>query len=218
VRPLVKICGVTTPEDALAAARLGADLLGLNFYPPSPRCLGRERAVEIARAVRDEHGEGVGLVGLFVDAEPREIGDLDDAVGLDLVQFHGGETPADLLPFGPRALKAFRRPEPPAGDELASYGAAWGFLFDFPHGAPGASPGGTGHAWDWARVAGLETDRPVLVAGGIGPANARRALAVSGAAGIDVCSGVESAPGVKDHDLMTRLFEEVLRDGESRET
>lgn len=214
-RPLVKICGVTRPEDVEAAVALGADLLGLNFYPPSPRFLDTAKAADLARAARDaDPAGGVGLVGVFVDADPDEIRRLDDTVGFDLIQFHGRETPADLLPFGRRVVRVFRRRELPDGQELDAYDGAWGFLFDVPH---TTFPGGTGETWNYGSLAGLSTAKPVLVAGGIGPDNARRALAESGATGIDVCSGVESTPGVKDLALMTRLFEEVRRDGQSRE-
>jgi phosphoribosylanthranilate isomerase len=223
---LIKVCGVTRPEDAALAVRLGADLLGLNFHPPSPRYLdpGRDlsRLREIAAAAA-----GATLVGVFVNRPPAEVEDAAAAVGLDLVQLHGDEGPEDAARFGARAVKVFRRAAPPAPEELARYPAAWGFLFDAPprprpaapdaRGAPvPADPyGGTGESWDHGVLRALTSEggaaagRPVLIAGGIRPGTARAALAASGAAGIDVCSGVESAPGVKDAELMTRLFEEV---------
>jgi phosphoribosylanthranilate isomerase len=222
-RPLVKICGVTRPEDALLAVELGADLLGLNFYPGSPRFLSRGRAAEIARAVA-----GRALVaGVFVDAAAREIEDTLAEVGLDLVQLHGDEDPAVAARFGPRALPVFRL-DPGAGPErlststppvirsepaVAAYPAAWGFLVDV---RDPAAWGGTGRAWDWSAAAPLvlaAAGRPVLVAGGVRPANAGAALRASGAAGIDVCSGVEAAPGVKDPHRLRLLFS-VLHDAE----
>ena len=211
-RPLVKICGVTTVGDALAAVELGADVVGLNFHPPSPRCVAVGRAAEIAAAVR-ERGEGrVGIVGVFVDRPREEIARVDAAVGLDLVQLHGDETAEEVAAWGARALRAVRlAPDaaPSAGEldaALAAHPAAWGFLFDVRH---DSLYGGTGESWRWGAVAGLADPRPRLVAGGIRPENARRALAESGAAGIDVCSGVESAPGVKDRERMARLFAEL---------
>ncbi len=222
-RPLVKVCGVTRAEDARLAVELGADLVGLNFHPASPRCLGIERAREIAAAVA---GSGALRVGVFVALAADEIEEVAAAVGLDLVQLHGPEAPEVARHFGARAIQVFRRATPPAAAELARYGAVWGFLFDAP--APPAAGrdrsaeparaeayGGTGRTWDHGVLRGVATTRPVLVAGGIRPGNARRALELSGARGVDVCSGIESAPGVKDPDLMRKLFEEI-RHGQGR--
>lgn len=220
--PLIKICGVTRPEDAALAARLGADLLGLNFHPPSPRYLDPSRDRARLQEIAASAGAAT-LVGVFVNRPPDEVEETAAAVGLDLVQLHGDEGPEVAARFGARAVKVFRQAKPPDRAELARYPAAWGFLFDAPPrhrpvaGAP-APPdpyGGTGQSWDHGALRALTSDggaalgRPVLVAGGIRPGTVRAALAASGASGIDVCSGVESAPGVKDAELMTRLFEEV---------
>lgn len=202
---LVKICGVTTPEDARRAVDLGADLLGLNFHPPSPRCLTLEQAAEIAEEVRG----GVTLVGVFVHHSVREIERIDGHTGLDLIQLHGEPDPEAAAVWGRRTLQVFRREAPPEAVELARYPDVWGFLLDVPH---GRLYGGTGVSWQYETAAGLATDKPVLVAGGIGPGNVREALQASGAAGVDVCSGVESSPGVKDPELIERLIAEV-RDG-----
>lgn len=202
----VKICGVTRVEDALASVELGAGFVGLNFFPPSPRCLTPARAREIADAVR---GRAL-LVGVFVDRPRTEVEAIDAAVGLDLLQFHGDEPPEDLAPFPGRAIKVFRTDGGGLESvEFARYPGAWGFLFDIRH---PKLYGGTGAAWPWGRAAPLTGERPVFVAGGIGPCNARRAAEESRAYGIDVCSGVESRPGIKDPGLLRRLFGE-LRDG-----
>ncbi|HEX2253209.1 MAG TPA: phosphoribosylanthranilate isomerase [Thermoanaerobaculia bacterium] len=208
--PLVKICGVTRAEDARLAADLGAAFLGLNFYPPSPRSLTPQRAAAVADAVRGR----VRLVGVFVDRPPAEVAAIDRAVGLDVLQFHGEEGPVELARHGPRAWKVVRVPpgaSPPRSAierELAAYPGVGGFLLDVRH---DTLPGGTGETWAWHALAGLETSgRPLLVAGGIRPGNVRRALAASGAAGVDACSGVESAPGVKDPVLLERLMTEVF--------
>lgn len=203
--PLIKVCGVMGPGDAMRAVELGADLLGLNFHPPSPRCLSPERAAEVAEAVRGR----VPLVGVFVHLAGDEIAEIDRRVGLDLIQLHGEPDPEAAARWGERAIQVFRREEPPGAEEIARYPDVWGFLLDVPH---GALYGGTGVSWQYENAAGMATDKPVLVAGGIRPGNARNALDASGAAGVDVCSGVESSPGVKDPDLIRRLIAEV-RDG-----
>ena len=200
----VKICGVTSAEDALAAAAAGADLLGLNFYPPSPRALDAARARAIADAVRAV-APGILLVGVFADRPPREVAAIDRAVGLDLLQFSGDEPAAAVRSHELRAVKAFRTAGPPPEEALSLYSEIFGVLIDARH---GSLYGGTGNAWDFASVAPLAAERRVLVAGGIRPGNVAAALA-SGAWGIDVCSGVESSPGVKDPRLLARLFEEV---------
>lgn len=211
-RPLVKICGVTSVGDALAAVELGADLIGLNFHPPSPRAVAVGRAAEIAAAVRERDGGRGRVVGVFVDRPRAEIAAIDAAVGLDLVQLHGDEPAEEVAAWGGRALCALRlapgaAPPPAELDAaLAAHPMAWGFLFDVRH---ESLYGGTGTSWRWGAIAGLADPRPRLVAGGIRPGNARRALAESGAAGLDVCSGVESAPGVKDRAAMARLFAEL---------
>ncbi len=201
-RPLVKICGVTRTEDAVLAAELGADLVGLNFYPKSPRRVTAERAREIAAAVAGR----AGIVGVFVDPEPAEVAKIAARVGLDLVQFHGEEAPSLVERFAPRAIKAIRWRHRDDLERVGEYAGVWGFLFEPRH---PTLYGGAGVSWDFRLVAEAARGRRCLVAGGIGPGNAREALARSGASGVDVCSRVETAPGVKDPALLRRLFQEV---------
>jgi phosphoribosylanthranilate isomerase len=204
VKPLVKICGVTRTEDAELVAELGADFVGFNFYPGSPRCLTLETARELNRALA---GSGVRTVGVFVNRPPEEVARLAEALELDLLQFHGDEGPALLARHGARAIKVFRRAPPPVPAVLAAYSGAWGFLFDLPK---AGEFGGSGSAWDYRAVAGVAVaPQRLLVAGGIGPDNARAALSASGADGIDLCSRIESAPGIKDRALLRALFEEL---------
>lgn len=204
----VKVCGVTDPENARLAVELGADYLGLNFYPGSPRCIGIERAREIAAAV----GGRVPLVGVFVNH--GEAGEVAERVGLDLLQFSGDERLEEIAPFAARGIKVFRTGGPPDPEALAPYREFWAILLDAPH---GSLYGGTGAVWDHAAVApetpGL-AGRRVFLAGGIGPDNARRAVAGARPFAIDVCSRVESSPGIKDPELLRRLFEEI-RNGET---
>jgi phosphoribosylanthranilate isomerase len=206
LRVKVKICGVTDPANALAAVEMGADYLGLNFYRSSPRFVTVERAREIAEAVRGR----VPLVGVFVNAPAAEIAAIVERVGLDLVQLSGDEGPDAAAPFAARAIKAFRTGGLPDAGELAAWSEAWGVLIDAPH---RALYGGTGEEWDYGATAAL-AGRRLFLAGGIGPDNARRAVEAARPYAIDVCSRVESAPGIKDLELLRRLFQEV-RHGET---
>lgn len=208
--PRVKICGVTRVADALAAMDLGADYLGLNFWPASPRCVDLAAARRIATAVRGR----ARVVGVFVDAGLDRVREVDAAVGLDLVQLHGAESAEEVAALGERALRALKVAGPLSDAVLAPYPRAWGFLFDCPG---GDAPGGTGISWSYRAMAALEDPRPRFVAGGVHPGNARRALAESGATGVDVCSGVESSPGVKDAERMAALFAALGR-GAARRT
>ncbi len=200
-RPEIKICGVTRPEDARLAIELGAEYLGLNFYPPSPRALEINTAARIADEVRGR----ARLVGVFVDRAPAEVEEIGRRVGLDLFQFHGNESAEAIAPFAERAIKVFRLSADGSPTDVESYRDVWGFLVEGHH---PTLYGGTGEEWSYERLAALRTERPLFVAGGIRPATARAALEQSGATGLDVCSGVESAPGIKDPELLRQLFEE----------
>ena len=212
-RPRVKVCGVTRADDAVAAARLGADLIGLNFYPPSPRYLDQQQARRLVAAIAaDAAARGARrplLVGVFVD-EPIEhveatLSDLD----LDLAQLHGDEGPEAVARLGRRAIQALRvdgRVDPSVlGAELAD-ATPWGYLIDAKH---PQLYGGSGTTWAFDSLTGVAAARPVLIAGGLGPRNVGAALEASGAWGVDVCSGIESAPGIKDLDRMTRFFQAI---------
>jgi phosphoribosylanthranilate isomerase len=223
----VKVCGVTRPQDAALAVDLGADFVGLNFWPRSPRAVDPGAAREIAAAV----GGRASLVGLFVNESPAAIEARARELALDLVQLHGDETEADLERFAPRLLRVERSDclaplpamdtarEPASAHELG-VSSFQQKAFAFPVVLPRAflldAPrdgryGGTGMPWVWgaARDWIAACPRPVLVAGGVRPENVAAALAASGAAGVDVASGVESSPGVKDAGKLRRLFEEV---------
>lgn len=242
MRVAVKICGVTDPAAALLCAELGADYLGLNFWPGSPRHLGLAQAREIAAAVRAA-APRVALVGVFVNAAAAAVEETAAAVGLDLLQFSGDEPPAAVRPFAARALKALRTPDPAAA---AAHADCWGLLLDSPAAAAAAAYGGTGQEWDYAAglaalggilgaagAAGAAATtgiavtggtgrllgdagapdggavRRLFLAGGLGPGNVRRVVAALRPFAVDVCSGVESAPGRKDPRLLRQLFEEV---------
>lgn len=201
-RVRVKVCGITRMEDAELAIELGADYLGLNFYPESPRYISPARAAEIAQEVAGR----AGLVGIFVDARTAEIAEIAGRVGLVLAQLHGDEGPRALDALGIGVLKAFRLAAEAPPPALGPWEETWGFLFEA---RQKGLYGGGGRAWAYERIAGLETDKPVLVAGGVRPETARRAVELSGAWGVDVCSGVEASPGVKDPELLRQFFREV---------
>lgn len=201
-RHLVKICGVTSAADARSAVALGADLLGVNFHPPSPRFVTAARAGEIVAAVAG----AVPVAGVFVNRPTGEIERIVEASGVDLVQLHGDEPAQEVACWGSRAIRVFRVGADFDPARLEAYPTVWGFLFDVAH---ADLYGGTGEGWNYATISGLVTAKPVLVAGGLRPGSAAGALAASGADGVDVCSGVESSPGVKDPELMQRLIREV---------
>ncbi len=205
MRTRVKICGITRPEDAETAARCGADAIGLVFHPRSPRYVDAARAREIVAALPPF----VAAVGLFLDARRETIEAVLAEVPLILLQFHGDECPADCGTFGLPYIKAVGLA---GGTDAAAYAAAYpdaaAFLLDS-H-APGAA-GGTGRTMDWSALRGLALPRPWLLAGGLNPDNVAEAIATVRPWGIDLSSGVESAPGIKDAALIERLMNEVRR-------
>ncbi|HKV07338.1 MAG TPA: phosphoribosylanthranilate isomerase [Thermoanaerobaculia bacterium] len=205
----VKICGVTDPGNARTVMELGADALGLNFYRASPRYVEVERAREIAAAVEGR----VLLAGVFVNHSRAEVEEIAERVGLDLLQFSGDEGPETVAPYAARAIQVFRTGGVPGPEVLAAYGNLWGVLLDAPH---GSLYGGTGTAWDYGAIppGPFHGESRLFLAGGIGPDNARRAVSAVRPFAIDVCSRVESSPGIKDPELVSRLIEEA-RHGET---
>ena len=186
----VKICGVRTVADARAAVDSGADFLGLNFHPASPRCLDEDAAASIAAAV-----SGVRLVGVFVDAPRAQMERLASRLALWGVQLHGDEEPAACRGFGTRTIKAIRaRPGEDLAARAAPYDTDYLLLDTFVAG----QPGGTGVALDLARGSGIASER-LFVAGGLRPETVAEAVRTLRPFAVDVASGVESAPGIKDH-------------------
>lgn len=202
MRTRVKICGITSPGDAQTAARLGADAIGLVFYRPSPRCVTIERARAIAAATPPF----VARVALFVNAAADEVRGVLDACRVDLLQFHGEETPAFCRQFGAPYLKALRiRPGLDLLESLSPYDDAAGWLLDT------YRPdfyGGTGEAFDWDVIpAGLA--RPVVLSGGLTAANVGEAIGRVRPWAVDVSSGVEAAKGIKDADKIAAFIQGV---------
>ncbi len=186
-----KICGITSVADALVAAEAGADAIGLVFYSRSPRALSIAQAREIVAALPPF----VTTVGLFVNASRCEINETLDAVALDVLQFHGDETPADCEGFHRPWYKALRVR---AGDDIraeaARYAGARAVLLDtFVAGVPG----GTGEMFDWSLVP-ADLPRPLILAGGLTPQNVQQAIERVRPFAVDVSGGVELRKGVKD--------------------
>lgn len=193
----VKICGITSEEDARAAVAAGADYVGLNFVPTSPRRLDLERARRVARAA-----EGARVVAVFADADPDEVGRIADAVGAALVQLHGSESPAYCRALDRPVIKALRAPDA-AGlvARAAAYDAVAHLLVDA--WVPGRL-GGTGVPIDLAVASALDPAR-LFVAGGLTADDVAAVVARLAPYAVDVASGVESAPGVKDHGEIARF-------------
>jgi phosphoribosylanthranilate isomerase len=198
---IVKICGTTNLEDALVAAEAGADLLGFILYPKSPRYVMPDAVARIVAAVRTAFTTPPACVGVFVNAPPAEVLAVLVQTGLDLAQLHGDESAAELLALQGRGFKAVR----PTGlenalalaSEYASLGAGPDLLIDAyaPH-----AYGGTGQRADWSAAAAVARRVPhLLLAGGLAPENVAAAVQAVQPWGVDVASGVEQAPGRKDH-------------------
>lgn len=187
----IKICGITRVEDAEGCVALGVDLIGLNFVPSSPRCLDVSLARAIADAVRQK-AESVEIVGVVADMDEAAMVALRDAVGLDRLQLHGHEAP-EVVRRVPRAFKALRVGDAADAAEADRYEGL--VLVDAK--VPGAL-GGTGKTMDFTLVAPIARARAVLLAGGLGPGNVADAVRAVGPWGVDVASGVERAPGIKD--------------------
>ncbi len=203
----IKICGITRADDALCAAELGADYLGFIFVESSPRFISPERVAEIAAAVRERMGEQTPkMVGVFYDHGPDYIREIASVATLDLVQLHGNETEEDVAAIGLPVIKTVR-----VGDTLpdthATPSAAW-LLFDT---YDKKRAGGTGRRFDWSLLAMFQRTRPFFLSGGLIPDNVVAGITLVRPDAIDLASGVESEPGVKDHALMERLFERVRR-------
>ena len=191
----VKICGLTSLEDALQAAEAGADLLGFNFYPPSPRYLTASQCSHIIAGLQ-AHGVRITTVGVFVNTPPREIASVLDGCGLDLAQLSGDEPPEDLQALGERAFKALRSGKTQDLQEaLHHYQARKNPPACLVDAYQAGEYGGTGQTADWRLARSLSREQPILLAGGLTPANVGRAIALVQPWGVDVASGVETSPG-----------------------
>tara|TARA_Y100000588_G_scaffold358045_1_gene415839 strand:+ start:474 stop:1160 length:687 start_codon:yes stop_codon:yes gene_type:complete len=201
-RVRVKICGVTSVEDAAAAVRCGADAIGLNFFEPSPRYVHPDRAREIARVLPPF----ISRVGVFVNAADRYVEQVTGLVGLDLLQFHGDETPAQCERFGRAYLKSIAvRPGSDVEAVFEAYSSASGVMLDAWH---EQLRGGSGETFDWSLVPG-NPSLPIVLAGGLNVDNVSRAVTQVRPFAVDVCGGVELSRGVKDVGKMAAFVHAV---------
>jgi indole-3-glycerol phosphate synthase/phosphoribosylanthranilate isomerase len=211
VRPYtrVKICGITTRQDAIAAVDAGADMLGFNFYPRSKRYVPPEQCVRIVSFLA-QYTARVQLVGVFVNATRAEIEAIADDCHLDLVQLSGDEPPELLQALGPRAFKSIRPTSPEeARTDAARFARSVSPALLMDAYRPGEY-GGTGHTGNWELAQKLAAQYPILLAGGLTPENVADAVAQVRPWGVDVASGVESSPGKKDAQKM-RDFVQAAR-------
>lgn len=199
----VKICGLTDPAALDAALAAGADMVGFVFFPPSPRHLGLAEA----QALGARAAGRAKKVALTVDATDAELADAVAALAPDLLQFHGRETPERLAAvkarFGLPVIKAFPVETEADLAAIRPYaGIADMLLLDARAPKEATRPGGLGRSFDWTLLTGFRPPQPWLLSGGLTPQNVATALAVTGAPGVDVSSGVEAAPGRKDPALI----------------
>lgn len=203
MRTRVKICGITRAEDANAAVAHGCDAIGLVFYKPTPRYV----FPNVAAAIAAQLPPFVSAVGLFVDASPEYVREVLAQVHLDLLQFHGDESPDYCRQFGMPYIKAVRvRPETNLLQYAAAYAEAKGLLLDTF--MPG-TPGGTGQTFDWTLIP-ESFPKPIILAGGLDAGNVSEAIRQSRPFAVDVSGGVEREKGIKDADKIAAFMRGVL--------
>lgn len=202
MRVRVKICGITRVEDALNAVEHGADAIGLVFYEPSPRNVEISQAIEISNKIP----AFVTVVGLFVNAEPDFVREVISQVRLDLLQFHGDETPQECASYGLPFIKAIRVKSDTNLVQCAKdFSAAKALLLDtFTDGVAG----GTGHVFDWNLIP-VALDKPVILAGGLNTQNVAQAISQVKPYAVDVSGGVEVSKGIKDAAKIAAFMQQV---------
>jgi phosphoribosylanthranilate isomerase len=217
--PIVKICGLATPEALDAALDAGADMVGFVFFPPSPRHLDSGRARELGQRVRGRAQK----VALTVDASDALLDAVVDALQPDLLQLHGKETPARVAAlkerFGLPVMKAIAVAGKADIAQVAAYAPfADRLLFDArpPQGA--TRPGGLGRTFDWHSLADIESGVPFMLSGGLNAGNVGEALRVTRAPGVDVSSGVERAPGQKDPQKIREFVRAARQSASAKQT
>ena len=200
----VKICGMTQLKDALFAAEQGADAVGFIFHDKSPRLV----TMEVAREIISKLPPFVDTVGVFVDETVEQVNEVAEYCGLDLVQLHGNEPPPFCRKIHRRVIKAFRVTDLQSLRQMERYPVT-GFLLDT---FCEDLRGGTGKTFDWNLALPAKKIGPVILAGGLTPRNIGQAVSRVRPYGVDVCSGVEKSPGIKDPEKV-RAFLENIRSG-----
>lgn len=203
---IIKVCGITVLDDALAAVEGGATAIGFNFYPRSKRYIAPELAAPIAAALPAH----IVKAGVFVNEPPASIEAIARQTGLDVAQLHGDETP-DQFPAHPRVWKAFRVEASFDAAQLDRFPLAEAFLLDGP---AGAEYGGAGIPFAWGLAAGAT--KRILIAGGLDASNVRQAIREAHPWGVDACSRIESSPGRKDRAKMMDFLKAAISAEESQ--
>lgn len=194
----IKFCGLTHEEDIAQAVKLGVDALGFVFYAPSSRSVAPDHAAMLTSSVP----AFVTRVGLFVNEQPAVIQNIFERTRLNLIQYHGDETPEFCDAVGLPFIKAFRvRPGIDIQTEMERYPNASGFLLDA---YVKGQPGGTGERFDWGMIP--QSNAPIILAGGLSPDNAKDAIEQVAPWALDVSGGIETKPGRKDPDKMARFM------------
>ena len=201
----IKICGIKTLKDALAAIDAGADYLGFNFYPKGVRFIEKETCTEITSVLKKEY-PNIKLVGVFVNSSVDEVNNILETCSLDLAQLHGDETPGIFAQLAPRVFKAFRGVTDIEADKRMIADGEPAFLIDA---SVKGVYGGSGVTADWSAAAELAKSYPLLLAGGLTPENVADAVRQVRPWGVDTASGVESAPGEKDASKMKAFVRTV---------
>jgi len=201
----LKLCGITNQQDASAAVELGVDALGF-IFAKSPRQIEPEKA----RTIIGSLPPFIVSVGVFVNEAPEKIQQIAAFCGLDMIQFHGDETPEICGEFMPRAIKAFQLKDESSLEQIKPYyGKVRALLFDT---YSNEKRGGTGKTFDWdLAVKGRVPGVPVILSGGLSPSNIGEAVSTVKPYAVDVNSGVEKSPGIKDHNLMEQLMEVITQ-------
>ena len=199
----VKICGTTSLKDAFLAVESGADAIGFIFYKMSPRNISQKEA----KAIILQLPPFVETVGVFVNETSDKINRIAEQCKLNSIQLHGEESPALCRRVKRKVIKAFRVKNADSLKSIASYDVS-GFLLDSHN---DGSKGGTGQVFDWNLALRVKKQGPVILAGGLNPYNVFTAIHRVKPYGVDVCSGVENSPGIKDHEKVRAFIKSVRR-------
>jgi len=202
---LIKICGITNKIDAVNASELGVDMLGFVFCDGSKRCVD----LKTVREIVNELPESIKKVGVFADEDKDKVRAIADETALDMLQFHGDETPEYCAAFRKdyKVIKAFRLKDRDDLKPISRYEVDLYLVDTYREGAPG----GTGEVFDWKILKDFEFLKPVILSGGLSPANVARAILEVVPYGVDVSTGVESLPGRKSLQLLKKFVEEVRK-------